>query len=541
MIVKGHTLVAKTLRACGVETVFGVMGDANMLALIDFMTREGGRYIPCAHEGGAVSMADGYSRMSGRVGVASVTHGPAVTNALTALTEAVRARSAVMLLTGDTPPIRNFAQRIDLQAAATAAGADYMRIHSPQHIVDDLGALLSRLVVNGRPTLVDIPVPVQAAEAEWREPARERAGPISPVAPSAEAVRSAARALGDARRPVVVAGRGAALAGARSELVQLAGRLGASLATTLMAKDLFRGQDGDLGTIGGVATPRAAAVMARADCVVAFGVGMSRYTTLDGDLLRDKLLIRCDIDRERLADVVGATVEIVGDARATAEALNAALGGEDPAVRWADTEAEPVGPKTVRPLPEPKHGRVDVREAMQVLDRLLPADRVIVTGCGRFTRAPWRYLHAFGPRGFTHTGSFASIGLGIATSVGAAVAQPEKLVVGIEGDGSAMMGLTEFNTAVRERIPLMIVIVNDGSYGSEYRLLVERGLDPAYSLVPWPEFSELARALGGDGIEVRDLESLERIADQVGSLRRPLLVDLKVDPAHKNLLTDDAA
>jgi acetolactate synthase I/II/III large subunit len=153
-----HARVAQTLRAAGIDTMFGLMGDANLFVAISYIEEHGGRFVPALDEGGAVSMADGFARTSGQIGVASVTHGPGVTNTLTALTEAVRARSHLVLLTGDTPSMTDHLQRFDIRAAAALAGADYVRIAGPSTAAEQLWQALSTVAATSTPVVVDVPL-----------------------------------------------------------------------------------------------------------------------------------------------------------------------------------------------------------------------------------------------------------------------------------------------------------------------------------------------------------------------------------------------
>jgi len=160
----------------------------------------------------------------------------------------------------------------------------------------------------------------------------------------------------------------------------------------------------------------------------------------------------------------------------------------------------------------------------------LPADRVLVTDSGRFTRAPWRHVRVEDPKHFVYTTSFGSIGLGVATALGAAVGSPGQVTLGVVGDGGGMMGITELSTAVRHQIPLLIVVMNDGSYGSEFSKLTSYGLDPRHSLIAWPSFAELGTALGGRGRTACDEQGLrtallEYLEDPV-----PTVLDIKCDP-----------
>lgn len=146
-----HAAVARALTDNGVETMFGLLGDANMFHVAEFVHAQQGRFVGAVVEGGAVSMADGYARVSGRVGVVSVTHGPGAANTVNAMVEAVRAHSPVLLITGDTPAQRGYPQQIDLNALFSATGADYHRVVSPSHVIDDIAITLARVAATGRP------------------------------------------------------------------------------------------------------------------------------------------------------------------------------------------------------------------------------------------------------------------------------------------------------------------------------------------------------------------------------------------------------
>src|SRR4051794_35585558 len=149
-------LFAQSLLDLNVTTMFGLMGDANMVYIGDYRDR-GGQYVAAVHEGGAMGMADAYSRMSGQVGVASVTHGPAFTNTLTSLVEAVRSRSQVLLVTGSTPPEPTHFQRLDIGAVAVALGAGFDRVYSPATVTRDLARAVQRIVTERRPVVLDLP------------------------------------------------------------------------------------------------------------------------------------------------------------------------------------------------------------------------------------------------------------------------------------------------------------------------------------------------------------------------------------------------
>jgi acetolactate synthase I/II/III large subunit len=528
--VEVHARLAAALRELGVDTVFGLMGEGNMRHLIDF-AEYGGTVVTAVTEGAAVSMADGYARIGARLGVASVTHGPGATNALTALTEAVRARTPLLLLTGDTESRRNHLQALDLRGLATVAGADYYRVLRPEHVADDLDRAVRRALSTCRPVLFDVPVDLhRLAAAE-----QPRLRPLTTPSGGAPAPDDLDRALGllvSARRPVILAGRGAT--GARAAILDLAAALGALVGTTLLGKGLFAGAPGDLGVIGTLASDIATKTLLDADCVLVLGAGLNRYTTVEGSLLAGSTVVQVDRDPTRMGGPAEITVGLVADVEAAVLAMTEQLAlvehppstghPADIAVRLAalnpyDEFIDCSGPDTL-----------DVRTAMIDLDRLLPANRVVVTDTGRFVYAPWRYLNVAGPPDFTHTCNFASIGLGLGAAIGAAVVSGRPTVA-VVGDGGGVMNLLELGTAVRLELPVVVVVCNDSAYGMEYRHLVDAGLDPAPAQCRWPDFVDVARALGADAVTVRTRADLTAVGERLVDVTRPLLLDIRCDPA----------
>lgn len=536
MRMKGHQCVAKALREHGVSILFGLLGDANMLHVNAFTEHEGGRYVSAVDERGALSMADGYSRISGEVGVATVTHGPAATNTITSLIEAVRADSAVVLITGDPVPKRYFPQEIDLEGVAKLSGADYWRVRSPEHLVDDIAMVLTKVALARRPIVLNIPFEHQFADLTY-EVSPYRHLPRQVLAPDESAIDEALGVVASARRPIILAGRGAVLADARGELIELADALGAPLATTAGAKDAFTGHPFDLGIIGSVARPKSLDVVGASDCLLVFGAGLGDHTTDGGALIEGKALVRCDVRAEKLVRAGAPQAVVLGDARSIAtEMLRQLKAAELEPRSWRRQFMGPGGTSGWNPrddfVDRSSDDKLDPRTAMIRLDELIPKRRQVVTDVGRFVTAPWRYLHAESAAKFFQTGgNWSSIGLGVAAAIGAACAADEYLTVCVVGDGGGMMGLIEFSTAVRNKIPFLLIVINDRCYGAEYPKLRNHGVDPAYSFLDWPNFADIARALGGIGHTVRTVEELNAAVSEIPfPLDRPTLIEIEADP-----------
>ncbi|MCK8669794.1 thiamine pyrophosphate-binding protein [Rhodococcus sp. NPDC003382] len=532
---KTYQLAAQALSECGIGTVFGLMGDANLAYLGDFVENHGGEFIAAAVEGGAVSMADGYARMTGRVGVASVTHGPAVTNCTTALVEAVRSRSAVLLLTGSTPDVRDHFQDFDLEGFARLAGAEYRRVRNADAVACDIAGALARVTATRVPLVLDLPYDLLEVTVTGESPRAVPAPPV-PGAPDPEMVDEALGALLGSARPLILAGRGAVLSGARENILALARALDAPVMTTLLAKDLFAGEPEDLGVHGSLSHAVAIEELGRVDCVLAVGASLSSFTTDNTALLAGKFVIQVDDRSNAFGRFAPVDLPISGDAAGVVRALYERLTEAGDSARSGRRVAQLAA--AVRAVGETGYrsisggGTVDMRDAMVQLGGILPSGVQVVTDIGRFSFAAWKYLRV-DPGRFAVPGAFGSIGLGIATAVGVAAGRREVPTVCVAGDGGAMMGLVELSTAVRHRLPLVLVVLDDHCYGAEYLKLEGLGLSPVHSEVDWPGFAETARALGARAVTVRDVGEFTQVAALVEDGSYPLVVEVKADPARR--------
>ncbi|MTD53113.1 thiamine pyrophosphate-binding protein [Amycolatopsis pithecellobii] len=528
---KGHTSLAAALARHGVTTMFGVMGDGNMFFVDSFIRDFGGEYVAAANEAGAALMAAGYATGSGGVGVATVTHGPGLANCVATLVSATRERRAMVLIAGDTAAEdRTNAQKIDQASLVAPTGAGYVTAASARSAPADLERALARAAVEQRPIVFNVPADFMFAEvADLLEsrPALPRQAP----APDPAALDAAVGMIATARRPIVLAGTGVLLAEAEAAVRELAEVLGAPVATTLPARGLFGAYEHDLGVFGTLATPRAVEAILASDCVIAVGTSLNPYTG-GGDgwpYLEGKRVVHCDLDPKALTAFT-ADAAIVADAGAFAETVVTWLReAEHTATGFRDSIDAGTEPGTGDGRP----GFVDLAAALGELNRRLPGARTLTVDGGRFTDEVIRRFDVSRPRAWTcsFTG-FGAIGNGLAVAIGMGCADRGVPAVALVGDGSFMLGgLAEFSTAVRHGVDLIVVVCNDGCYGAEYRKLAGRGFEIEHSLFDWPDFAPVAESLGGLGCTVRSLEDLAQAEKVVGERDRPVLIDLKLDPA----------
>ncbi|MEA3217011.1 MAG: hypothetical protein QOJ19_3167 [Acidimicrobiia bacterium] len=531
---KGHDAIAKALVGQGIDTAFGVVGDANVFIVDAMVHNHGIQYVAAAHEASATLMALGFARASGRLGMATVTHGPGLTNTITALVEGVRSRTPMLLVAGDTAVVeRQHLQQIGQRELVAATGAGFEPIRQPGTIATDVANAVRRAYVERRPIVLDVPI-----NFEWEDVELEAVPLVEPpvlgLAPDPAALDRAVGIIASSARPIVLAGRGAVVGGARDALLRLAARLGAPVATTLLGNGFFRGEPFNLGIFGTLATPVGADAISRADCVIAFGAGLNYFTTDQGMLLQGKRVVHCDIDPGRIGNLSPVDAGVVGDATCIAETI----------VKWLDqAEHKPAGfrsPELERQLREYQPDNdfvdrstettVDPRTLTLRLEEMLPADRTVVIDAGRYMLNALK-ISTPEPLALVTTHAFGSIGLGMGAAVGAAVARPDRTTVLLAGDGGFMMGgLAELNTAVQNHLDLIVVVYNDGSYGAEHIQFHNKAMDPALSLQHWPEFAAVAEAMGATGVTVRNLDDLGNAATAIRDRKGPVLVDAKLDP-----------
>ncbi|MGO3146744.1 MAG: thiamine pyrophosphate-binding protein [Leucobacter sp.] len=524
-----YEALARALKDEGITDIFGVLGDANLFFMNEW-EKNGGSYVACAHEGTAVLAASGYSTTADRVGVATVTHGPALTNALTALTDAVRAGMPIVLLAGDTDPAQpNHLQYIDQVSVVAASGAIFEEATGPNNAAIDLARALARSARESTPVVLNIPITLQWQEVEYVPAAAHT--PLEAFEANEEAVMEAAAAIANARRPIILGGRGAR--GAREQLIALAERIQAPVATTLRGKGLFQGYPHNLGIFGGLSHETAVNTIARADCVIVFGAGLNQITTENESLLRGKQVVHVDLNTARHRRKVSGAVEVVGEAASVAETLVELLDEiGHVATKFADDELASalVDPRSPLRASTPRGG-LDVVAALRQIDKVFPQDRTLIIDDGRFILTAYAELGAPHPSAYVHACSFASIGLGIGNAIGAKAGAPDRPALVVVGDGGFMSaGLNELNTAVRHGLDMVVIVVNDRSYGAEHVQLVNRGMDPSISCFDWPNFGDVATALGARGTTVRSLQELDAALTSLAVGSGVVLIDLVVDP-----------
>ena len=529
-------VVGATIAAQGVKDAFGILGSGNLI-VTNALARGGARFHHARHEGGAVCMADGYARVSGRVGVCSVHQGPGLTNTMTGLTEAAKSRTPVLVLAGDAPAAAltsNF--RIDQHDLVESVGAIADRVHSPKTAADDAQRAYQRALIERRPVVLMMPIDIQPQPAASDHPTQPPLPVFEPPAPNPLAIARAAEALVSAKRTAIIAGRGAVLAGAREDLESLGEQTGAILATSAPAKGLFAGLPYALGISGGFASPFAAELLPQADAVIVVGASVNHWTTKHGALISDDAtVIQIDSNANSFGRNYPVDIAILGDAKASLAALREELERRGPTTTGFRTPelAEQIARRRWRHEPYEDAGTdewIDPRTLTIALNDLLPPARNVAVDSGHLTGYPSMYLDVQDPHAWVFANGFQAVGMGLGNAIGASIARPDVPTVAALGDGGTFLALPELETAARLKLTLLVLIYDDSAYGAEVHHFEPMGHDVSLVRFPDTDLAAIAAAAGAKSATVRNTDDLAVVEEWLANPHGPLVLDAKVNP-----------
>ena len=494
------------------------------------MAAGGCRFVYVRDEHNALAAAMAWARETRQVGVATVTCGPGVTQLMTALPAAVRARLPVVVFAGEAPLRKPwYNQKIEQRPFVEACGAHYHALHAVDQLETGVRDAFALAVASRCPVVLGVPFDFQeevfAGEPAFPDPACDHFRGPEALQPDAQAVAAALPLIAAARRIVVLAGLGVLEADAVDACRRLADRAHALLATTLPARGLFHEDPFDLGIAGGFATQYTRQRLQQADLIIAVGARLAQHTSDAGKLWPAQQVLHIDIEPRHFSqgrEVAG--MHIRGDARLTLEALHDAL---EPT---PDDEVTPSGTaaadwrceataSAIESTPVDDHpvaisdGLLDPRDVIKTLDQLLPKDWHLVNSSGHCS---WFAAQMFGRPAshFFTLREFGAIGNGIAFALGIAVARPERSVVLFDGDGSFLMHVQELETLKRHGLKVLICVLNDAAYGSEIHKLRADGLPEDGAAFERTDCAAIARGFGLGGERVDSLEQLPGLLQQ---------------------------
>ena len=517
-----------------VRTCFALLGDANMNWAAR-LAEQGCRMIYVRHEHCALASAMAYARKNREVGVATVTCGPGVTQLITALPAAVRAHLPLVVFAGEAPLKSGwYNQELDQAPIITATGAAYHRLHMPERMPVAIRDAFLQARRERRPVVIGIPFDLQ--DRPWTgpddlpKPSRELLPRPSPMPPHPDDVAKAAQLVAGAERVVVLAGLGAAEAGAGAACRALAARMGGLLATTLPARGLFHDDPFCIGISGSYTPEVGIEYLKEADLVIAVGCSLAYHAGGGGQLWPKAKMLQIDIDPVAVSQ--GQEVakhHLRADARLGVEALTAALAARGQSGKWrSDAMAARIrDSKPDSQVFEIEPGLLDPRHVVEALEAALPRDWEMVNSGGHcswfFAQMPSRPQEKF-----LTIREFGAIGNGISFAMGVAAARPDRTVVLFDGDGSLMMHVQELETIRRHGLNLLVVVMNDGAYGSEVHKLRSEGLPEVGSVFGYCDFAGIARGFGLAGRTFKSLDDLPKALSEFAASGRAAVWDFHV-------------
>ena len=535
---KTYDVVAKAIKAQGVGHCFALLGDGNM-HFAGALAHLGVSFTYARHEHCAVSMAMAYARVTGQPGLATVTCGPGLTQVMTGLSAAVRARIPLVLFVGESPLRASwYNQEIDQAPFVTACGAEYVRILHKPRVTRQIQDAFSRTQMSGIPIVIGMPFDLQ--EREWGdlnvtfEAASDFVPSAGKVFPDPGVVDAVTALVAQAKRPVLIGGRGTVLADAGPSCVRLADKIGAVLLTSLPARGLFHRSIYSLNVVGGFASDTARKACLESDLVIAVGTSLASHSADAGRLYPNAKILHIDThpiiyQQGRVA----AHHHLCADAKIGVDAILNALGDikgcSSGSHEWRDElAAQQKAAEYPDPLPfQVAPDVIDPRQMIKALDQKLPKDWFMVNSSGHCS---YYAAHMTGRSAdaFLTIREFGAIGNGLSYAIGVAAARPETQVVLIDGDGGFLMHAQELETIKRHGIKMLMIVMNDAAYGSEIHKLRVDGHDETGAAFGQTDLASVARGFGLGGVSFTNLEELDAAFEDFVSGEKAALWDFHI-------------
>ncbi len=533
---KGFEALAMALVAEGVDTVFGeIAGGVDRLSSI-LHAKHKIKYVKVRHEEVAVGMADGYASATGKIGVAIAGSGPGLSNCGAPMLAARMNKSPLLVIAGGhgLGSDRHGNMLTDQPPFLKATIGAIQDCRTPATLSEDVALAFRHLRLGRGPIalhLIGSVVSADMPEGWTYEPKGlsvvERTLPV----PTAADIQDIVERIRKSKRPIILAGRGAHLSGAKAALLELSERIGALLTTSLLARDMFAESPYSLGVSGGFAYEEAAEIMKECDLLIAFGARLTSHTLSYGKVYTDAEMIQIDIDAAALEDTYAMDKVVQSDAKEAAQALLLSLKKIDrPNWRGPDMvkRIKAINRFKNRDLKE-LPGKANPRLVVDACDKLLPKDRIVSTDIGQFLGVPASYMTVQSPADIVFPWQLGRVGCGLPVALGAAIGRPDRLVVTFLGDGGMMAAMHALDTLKAENVPMVIVVMDNAGFESERWIFKKTGDDMWTANYDTPDLAQIAKAFGIDGYRVTSSAEMVELLKSKDFRHRTSLIHVVVD------------
>ena len=542
MELTGAQILLESLKKEDVDVLFGYPGGA-VIDIYDELPRHPElKHVLVRHEQGAVHAADGYARASGKVGCCLVTSGPGATNTVTGIATAYCDSIPLVVFTGQVPTqlIGNDAfQEVDIVGITRPCTKHNFLVKDVRNLAKTIRQAFY-LARSGRPgpVLVDLPKDIMQARTEFVWPEDIFMRSYNPTyKPNLNQLRRTAEELAKARKPIILAGGGVIMANASEVLCELAHELDIPVATTLMGLGAFPA-NGDLwlGMVGMHGTYAANMSINHADLLVCVGARVDdRVTGRLQDFASHARIVHIDIDPTSIRKNVEVDVPVVGDCRQALEGILEICRAKMADTDWSGMHADWLQTvhewKANHPLAYNKNGHIKPQQVIETMYSITKGDAIIATEVGQNQMWAAQFYTFTKPRTLLTSGGLGTMGYGFPAAIGAQFAFPDKLVINVAGDGSIQMNIQELATVVQNKIPVKVVILNNGHLGM-VRQWQELFYNRNYShtnMEAQPDFVKLAEAYGAEGYRISKPEELEDVLRKALTSPNPAFIDVMVE------------
>ena len=533
MLLSGSDIVIKSIIDEGVEVVFGYPGG-QVINLYDslYKYKDQIRHILTCHEQGAAHAADGYARATGKVGVCIATSGPGATNLVTGIATAYMDSIPLVAITGNVPMNllgKDSFQEVDITGIT-------MPITKHNYIVKDINKLQDvikeafYIAKEGRPgpVLIDIPKNIQIEKTTYKQlKPNQVERKISHL--KQQDIDEAIEMINKAKKPFIYVGGGAITSGACEEVLELAEKINAPTCTSLMARGVIPSNHPlYTGMIGMHGTKASNISATKCDLLITLGARFSDRVISNGDNVSNAKIIHIDVDPAEVNKNVKVDLSVIGDLKYVLQEMLPSI-KDSVNEEWLEyvnhlksLNSSKKDDDSEYPTPE---------FFFEKLNELDEGNLVIATEVGQHQMWTSQYYNFRKPRTFISSGGLGTMGFGLGASIGAQVGRPDCKVINIAGDGSFMMNCQEFVTAVKNKLPLVVVVMNNNVLGMvrQWQTLFFDGRYSETTLDRPTDLVKLAEAFGGKGYRVSKKDELEPVLKLALESKEPVLIEYLID------------